>query len=332
MAELDIFNPQVSVVAKGLEGKVILIYGGNSLGKTKQCSRMKNPLFLSFESGLNAIQGINYMNIQTWSDFKRVNKQLTSISTIDQAKKLYSTIIFDEVYASAQFCQEYICNKYKSPSIGEGNGGYGLWDKYESEYWREINRLVNAGYTVIFIAHEQELKDGTMYPKGDKRSINPIIDNCDIIMYLHSNGIDSDGKVIKSSGYLAEVPGMFFARSRFDYMVTKIDEFTAENLEAAIEEGIRKQEEAEGFSAVSFKTQKESKEVNKIPFNVLKEKVLELGGKVAEAGFVTELQDIVKDNLGADQLVADTTERQYESLELILDDLNILITNKEINI
>lgn len=38
MNELDIFNPQVSTVAKGLEGKVILVYGGNNLGKTKRLS------------------------------------------------------------------------------------------------------------------------------------------------------------------------------------------------------------------------------------------------------------------------------------------------------
>lgn len=31
MAVLDIFNPSVSVIANGLEGKVILIYGGNNL-------------------------------------------------------------------------------------------------------------------------------------------------------------------------------------------------------------------------------------------------------------------------------------------------------------
>lgn len=53
--ELDIFNPQVSTVAKGLEGKVILVYGGNNLGKTKQATRMKKPFYLPFEAGLNAI-------------------------------------------------------------------------------------------------------------------------------------------------------------------------------------------------------------------------------------------------------------------------------------
>lgn len=33
---LNIFNPQISVVAKGLEGKVITMYGSNNLGKTNK--------------------------------------------------------------------------------------------------------------------------------------------------------------------------------------------------------------------------------------------------------------------------------------------------------
>jgi hypothetical protein len=42
----DIFNPQISTVAKGLEGKVITIVGSNSLGKTKQATRMEKPFYL----------------------------------------------------------------------------------------------------------------------------------------------------------------------------------------------------------------------------------------------------------------------------------------------
>lgn len=330
MPGLDIFSPQISVISKGLEGKIIMIYGGNNLGKTLQSTRMKNPLVLGFESGLNAINGVRYMNIQTWSDFRSVNKQLTSLATIEKAKQNYSTIVFDEVYASSQFCQDYICNKHKSPSIGEGNGGYGLWKEYETEYWKEINRIANAGYTVIFIAHEQELKDGSMYPKGDKRCISPIVDNCDIVAYLHSNGVDDEGRVIKSSAYLAEVPGQFFARSRFDYIDTKITEFTAENLEKAIIEGVERQERQEQFKAVTFEEQKESRKVEKISFEDLKQKVLELGDQVAQAGYIAQLQDIVKDSLGSDQMVAETTEKQYESLEIILSDIETLIEEKNL--
>lgn len=82
---IDIFNPQVSVVAKGLEGKVITIYGSNNLGKTKQSTRMKKPLYLPFEKGLNAIAGVQFMAINSWADFKKVNKQLTK--NAEKAKK-----------------------------------------------------------------------------------------------------------------------------------------------------------------------------------------------------------------------------------------------------
>ena len=66
---IDIFNPQISTVAQGLEGKVILVYGGNNLGKTKQATRMKNPFYLPFEAGLNAIAGIPSTTASSHSSF-----------------------------------------------------------------------------------------------------------------------------------------------------------------------------------------------------------------------------------------------------------------------
>ena len=163
--ELDIFNPQVSTVAKGLEGKVIWVYGGNNLGKTKQATRMKKPFYLPFESGLNAIPGVPFCPITKWSDFIKINKQLTDPATVEKAREMYSTIIFDEIEAAANYCQEFICQKYKAPSIGEGNGGYGLWKEYETEFWKQINKLVGAGYCCYFIAHALE-KEGFISPKA----------------------------------------------------------------------------------------------------------------------------------------------------------------------
>ena len=42
----DIFSPFISKIADGMEGKVILVYGGNSTGKTKQATRMPKPFYL----------------------------------------------------------------------------------------------------------------------------------------------------------------------------------------------------------------------------------------------------------------------------------------------
>ena len=47
MAVLDIFKPQVSVIADGLAGKVILIYGSNNLGKSLQATKFPKPFVIA---------------------------------------------------------------------------------------------------------------------------------------------------------------------------------------------------------------------------------------------------------------------------------------------
>ena len=89
-----------------------------------------------------------YVPVNSWADFKKYNKQLTGKKTVKKARETYQTIIFDEIEASARYCQDYICNKYQAESIKSGNEGYGLWKEYEVEYWREINKLTSVGYTI----------------------------------------------------------------------------------------------------------------------------------------------------------------------------------------
>lgn len=321
----DIFNPQVSVVAKGLEGKVITIYGSNNLGKTKQATRMKKPFYLGFEKGIRAISGIPFLPINNWRDFKKINKQLTDPKTLDQVKELYQTIIFDEVYTSALYCQDFLCKKHGVESIGEGNNGYGLWKEYESEFWTEIDKLLGTGYTLVFISHQEETKEGKAIPKGDKRSIKPIIDNSDIVVYLTSNGVDEDRNVIKSSAWFAETEE-FFARSRFDYIDTYLPEFTAENLEKVIATAIERQEEAEGVKAVSFKEQNERYKSDALNYDDIMEQIVEIGGQLAESERLEDLQDVVEKHLGVGKKVTECKKNQVQIMALILDDLKDLLS------
>jgi hypothetical protein len=320
----DIFNPQVSTVAKGLEGKVITIYGSNNLGKTKQATRMNKPFYLGFEKGIRAISGIPFLPINNWRDFKKINKQLTDPKTLDKAKELYQTIIFDEVYTSALYCQDFLCKKHGVETIGDGNNGYGLWKEYESEFWTEIDKLLGTGYTLIFISHAEETKEGKQIPKGDKRSIKPIIDNSDIVVFLTSNGVDEDRNVIKSSAWFAETDE-FFARSRFDYIDTFLQEFTAENLEKAIAEAIVRQEKAEGITAVSYDEQKESYKSEELNYDDLMAEIVEVGGKLAEEEKLEELQDVVEKHLGTGRKVTECKKNQVQVMSVILDDLKELL-------
>lgn len=337
MAGLDIFNAPRSVIANGLEGKVILIYGGNNLGKSAQATRFPKPFVMACEMGLNGIDNVPYQPITRWSDFKSIVKQFTG-TTKERAKEMYSTIIVDEVYASSIYCQDYVCSTYGDGALtmADGDSKHNLYQLYEKEYFRQINLLVSAGYTVVFIAHEQvNTTTGFITPKGDKRCMNPIIDKCDYVVYLKSNGVDNNGKVIKSSGYLAQTEE-FFARARIEYTPTFIKEFTAENLTKAIQEGIDKKKELDNATVTSFEEQQKLNEVYDLDFYDLKEefqKLIEsIPGSNDPTGQTQEGLDfasiwaprivqITEKHLGKGKKISQCTENQTEALSLIIDEL-----------
>ena len=325
---IDIFNPVKSVIADGLEGKMLLIYGSNSLGKTYQACRLPSPFVIATEYGLNGVAGIPFANITKWSDFCSVVSQFEN----PKAKEVYKTIIIDEVYASALYCQDYICN-----NIGNGamtlsdapDTKHNLYQAYEKEYCKQINKLASLGFTIVFIAHEQsDSKTGFITPKGDKRSINPIIDKCDYTIYLTSNGVDSEGKVIKSSAYLAAT-NQFFARSRFTDTPTYIKEFTAENLTAAIQKGVDAERAKNPNSVVSFAEQQEQKESTetKLDFETLIKEFNTLAAALVEKDekkYPPLIVQTTEKYLGVGAKVNNCNANQVEAISLILNDLKQL--------
>ena len=320
---VDIFNPQKTVIAKGLEGKSFLIYGSNSLGKTAQAVRMSKPFVIATESGLNATVGVAYNRVNSWADFKKLVKQFTSKATVDKARELYDTIIIDELYASALLCQDYIQTVIGGGALTLGDtvdgGKVNLYQAYEKEFFKMVNTLLSCNYTVVFIGHEQE-KDGKMYPKGDKRSVDPVKDFVDYVIYLKSNGVDDDGKVIPSSAYLAETD-QFFARSRFDTTPTYLPEWSAEALEEAVNMGIAGKEAESGVKAVSYAEQKAQNTSVTYDYDEVMDKLQEVGQKFATAGKMEELTEIVEDTLGKGKKVSECTKKQLDAMVIILDNL-----------
>ena len=66
---VDIFNPEVSKVIKGMKGKSVLIYGANRTGKTSNLVKAPKPLVCCFENGLNAIDSIKNIKVKKWNDW-----------------------------------------------------------------------------------------------------------------------------------------------------------------------------------------------------------------------------------------------------------------------
>lgn len=61
------------------------------------------------------------MPINSWGDFKKVNKQLTK--NPEKAKEAYQTIIVDEVDAFSKYATKYVCDQYDVDRIKDGNDG-----------------------------------------------------------------------------------------------------------------------------------------------------------------------------------------------------------------
>lgn len=261
---IDLFNPQVSKVVGGLDGKLLLVYGSNRTGKTLNATKAEKPFVVAFERGLNAIDGIPFQPISKWQDWIEVVKQLTG-PRMDELKQLYKTIIVDTIDSMGDMAQETIANRFGVRSIGEGRNGYGLWKEYSAEVEKWLRFLTNAGYTVVFIGHEtfqeKQSADGVKYiqayPFGDRRVVKPIVDMCDIIGYAHSVPMGEDGQEILSTLYLRLNPA-FFAGSRFAHIDPYIKEWNMEKLEATITKAIAETEKATGHKAVTFAQMQET--------------------------------------------------------------------------
>ena len=325
---LDIFAPSISTVSKDTKGKLILLHSNErKLGKTLQATRFPKPYYLRFEQGINAISGLAYAPLTKWSDFKKVRKQLTNPKTIVEAQKRYQTLIVDTTDVAIRWCDKYVCSMQGVERLNDGNSGYGLWKEYENEWFNEWNPLLNAGYTIIFIAHSEarKMKDPKTnaeyeqwVPKGDKRTIDLIVDAADLIGYIKSNGYDDEGNPQMSSIFFQNCP-QFLAGSRFKYMPGEVTPFTAENVQQALKEAIEQEEKESGIASVSYEEQKAQALPEEISYEEAMEEVKGLFKQMVKKDKV-ETSKIVEKYLGEGVKLSDTTETQLEQVLMIIDD------------
>lgn len=329
---------KISRVSEDLRGKTVCIYGSNDLGKTKQASRLPNPIFIPCEQGLNAINGAMVLRTSSWSQFTKHLKKLSDskfTSLLDKGTEM--TLIIDGVDSLGKYCQDFICSKYGVSDISEGSGDskVNLYSLYEKTFWKAINKTALLGYTVVFIDHETFDKEmDKISLAGDKRCVKPVKDNCDITVHLVSNGVDEDNRPIPSSAYLRETEDAF-ARCRFTQVVSYLEEFTAENLLKAIADGIKKQNKMEGFDSVDFNEQQEiytDDETFDDVVNQIKQYFTTLSDLDEENGNESHLNkydEMVSDVLGEDVQISQCTEKNFEALRVVRDNLEEYVESLE---
>ena len=102
---IDILNIQPTTISRDLRGKYLLLYGKPKTGKTSFSAQLPKNLLIAFEKGYNAISNLKAVDIQKWTDFKIVLKQLEK----PEARAMYDSITIDTLSIAYQMCEDFVC-------------------------------------------------------------------------------------------------------------------------------------------------------------------------------------------------------------------------------
>lgn len=241
---IDILNIKPSVISKDLKGKYVMLYGKAKSGKTTAASQFPKALLCAFEKGYNAIGGVMAVDINKWSDYKLVLRQLDN----DQAREKYETIIIDTVSIAWDLCEQFVCAQNGVQKIADipWGGGYTACKK---EFESSIRKITQMGYGVVLIAHnatriekdadgnEREIVSPDL-PKRAAEICNGIVDIIGYIGNEYVNGENMRWLYTRATPYL-------FAGSRFKYLAPKI-KFGYTELVKAIGDAIDMAEKNDG--------------------------------------------------------------------------------------
>lgn len=337
----DIFGEDVTTAKLNpdLQGKVILIYGENSVGKTKQASRMVQKSFLiPLEQGTNALGGgTQILRTGGWADAKKHARKLATNKTLLKALKagVAIGIIIDGIDNIPVLAKQYICNNAGVDKFSKAGAHGSQWEEYANEIFYFFHSLLSVGYTIIGIGHPYESKEDAGYLDllDDKRAIKPIKDSADFCFYVEASGqVDEEGRVVPSRAYLAkhaptETEWGFFARSRFPYVQTFFEEWDADIVRQAIYDGIVKQAEVEGaqlvgFAEVAEKYQSTFTLTYEDAMNQIFEMLEECDGK----GLTEKADDVLLQYLDKADDVNNLKEKQMQTIQSIHDELEHLLS------
>lgn len=324
---IDIFSIKPSVISRDLKGKYVLIYGKEKSGKTTAAASFPKALLCAFERGYNGLGGVMAQDINSWSDFKTVLRQLEK----PEAKELYQTIIIDTVSIAWDQCEQFICRQNGVQKIGDipWGGGYSASKK---EFESALRKITMLGYGVVLIAHNasriEKNAEGSeieiIYPDLPKRAAEICNGIVDIIGYI---GTEWENGIAKRYLYTRETPTLF-AGSRFKYMAPKIP-FGYNELVAAIAEAIEKSEKEDGVTVVDSAALVSS--VDKIDFNAVRAEAQDLWVKLVGTGdeakpeVASAILKKIEMTMGRRMKLSEFTEDQAELLQLVVDDMKDML-------
>lgn len=273
---MDLLSIQPNVVSKDVAGKYFLFYGDPSTRKTTVASHFPGALLLATEIGYSLIPGIHAVNIDSWSVFREVVRQLKR----SEVKEKYQTIVIDTVGLLTDMAMRYICDVNGVKELSEMPWGSG-WTSFKKEFRTQINTIAQLGYSIVFIAHSDTKRDNetgeivSALPAMDKKPREAVIALVDFIMFLQKEPKDNNPEEITVYAY-TQLPSTIESKTRARYLTPRF-EFTFQNLEREIQHAIEVYEKEEGTEVADLVTEKKinhHQTTRAATFEQLKEEVL----------------------------------------------------------
>lgn len=329
---IDIFNIEPTKVSRDLRGKIVLLYGEMKSGKTSNAVKFPRPLLLAAERGYNALSGVRAQNIDKWTDFKRVLKQLRD----PRAQKHYETIILDTVDIFYDLCEAYICSKEGVDKIGDipYGAGYRMVEKEYDEAFRSIPML-NFGLVMISHSEDKQFTDengqtfNKIVPTLPKTPRKIVLRMADIVGYSRIVETEEGNKTLL---YMRGT-SRFEAGSRWKYTPPYI-EFNYDNLTNAIANAIEKEEKENGavvvdehINAYEAKTELNYDELMGEVKEVIDE-LLAIDEENDSDKNSKSITRIVESHLGKGRRLSETDEDQVDIVALILEEINELLESQ----
>ena len=336
MADINLLSITPHQVSRNMRGYSVFFYGEPKSGKTTTASKFPKHLILAFEKGYSAIPGAMAQPINSWSEFRKVLRQLKEPEV--QAK--FETIVVDTADIAYDYCEKYICANAGVDTIGDiGYGkGYTLVGK---EFDEALRSIVQMNYGLVLISHatdktftdEAGKEYNQIVPTLGTRPRNIVSRMCDIIGYSRAVQ-DAEGHT-STKLFMRGTP-RYVAGSRFKYTPDYID-FTYNDLVKAINDAIDKQAEEDGKEYFTEETTNlyvdTSKDLNfddlmkefsniiaNIPGSTDGNAETEDGVKFRDY-WQPRITQIIEKYLGKGKKVRDITLDQVEALDLIVTDL-----------
>lgn len=318
---MDLLNIEPQRVSADISSYTTFLYGPEKAGKTTFMFGLygQDAIFARTEKGTKLIPGLLGQDIANWASFMQFIQQLKK----KEVKAKFKVVVIDTIDNLYKFLERYVKNKYAVDNLKDANGGYGAGYKEISELlFDAFNTIEKEGYSIAFISHSTKITEklpGTeqeyekYIPSVDKRGMeiaSKMVDNI-LFTYLGKDGEGQDVRTLYTRETLYYKAGTRFKNFPGELPVDA--EIFKEQMKKAIA----------SFGKENIKTEKEEYAVAEtvLNFEELMNEAKGIAIALNKLSRMNEVTAVVEKHLGVGKLLRDATEKQVETVSLIVEDL-----------